>query len=59
MTMTPAPAAWAKQDLLIEKIRISGSKFWVKCKILGAGPMLGNKIQFEVESAVDNKEVIL
>lgn len=57
LTLAPAQAGWAKQDILIDKITFRQNKFWVRAAIVGNGPMLGNKIHFNVEMAVDNKEI--
>ncbi len=57
LTLTPAGAGWAKQDILIDKITVKQNKFWVRAAIVGNGPMLGNKIHFNVELAIDNKEI--
>jgi len=57
LMLSPAPAGWAKQDILIDKITVKQNKFWVRAVIVGMGPMLGNKIQFNIEMAVDNKEI--
>jgi len=57
--LTPITASWAKSDVLIEKIIKQRNRFLIRCKLLGNGPMMGIKIFFEVETAVDNKEIIL
>jgi hypothetical protein len=57
--MTKAPSHFNKSDLLVEKIKMKGNKYWITCKLLGMGPMLGNKIMFDLEGAVDFKEVVL
>lgn len=59
LTLTPADARWAKQDILIEKITAKANKIMVRAKIIGNGPMLGNKIYFDVEAAIDNKEIAI
>ena len=57
MTGTGLPAHWSKFDVLVEKIKIKGTKFWIVGRATNIA--IGNKIYFELESAIDNKEVIL